>query len=67
MQSYSFLQSSLLQANALDSLIVQESSYGLMDCNLIQLQRLINIILDVFNIKYGELFQLNDNGEYVKS
>ncbi len=65
MQSYSFLQSSLLQANALDSLIIKESSYGLMDCSLIQLQRLISIFLDVFNIKYGELFQLSDNGEYV--
>ena len=65
MQSYSFLQSALLQTNALDSLIVQEPRYGLLDCNLIQLQRLINIILDVFNIKYGQLFQLKDDGEYV--
>ncbi len=64
MQSYSFLQSALLQANALDSLTLKESGYALTAFNSIQLQRLMAIFLEVFELQYGELFQLTEQGEY---
>lgn len=64
MQSYSLMQSSLLKPNALDSLVTANARYGLLDSNLIQLHRFLTIIQEIFDIKYIELFQLNQNGEY---